>query len=694
MPLLEVYAAQMKNPIGAGRFGTLSAGRESFRNASHEAEKVINKHPYPLQRLIPNRMLFKGAALKSLLWSAVGSIGLCLLLVQLWLIAGLLIDQGGLELTDEELPLVKSLTAEVKLPVTDSPNQFSNSGILPSVWRARTCPCGVMLATAYERIPPLQSNNRALAFLTLCTAVTGGFISLVYSRGRTHALRAAVEMTKQERRAMHRQTLRLGPSEIQESRNGELQTLFSADMDDLQAGLSQWILRLGREPLKMLLLAGLAIAAAPLEAVAVLLLSAGCWLLIAWQHRQGDSQAVLGKSRAEEKLRLLAESLRTTRLVRGYGKEMEAFEEEQFQQQLTRLSDETTSWLRQDWVQRWGLSTIAAFVGSVILLFVGHQVLKADSGLTLPSAVLMLSAVGCMHVSLRNLWNLRRDVTAAAHVATRIEKYLSQAPSIGQAVGAKFLQPLSKSLVFDNVSCESPDRRALLAGCSFQIKAGSQIAIVSTDPWEARAIAYLLPRFIEPGSGQIFIDGEDIAWVTLESLRAEAIMVSARDPFFTGTVLENIRCGSGQYSLQEVTEAAKLTHAHNFILKLPQGYETVIGEHGEQLDQGQSFRMGLARAVLRNPALLILEEPNEPMDEGTKSLLDDAYNRIVRGRTVIFLPHRMSTLRRADEIILLHKGTVEAMGNHAALVKASPLYRHWEYLNFNVFRHELEPQNV
>jgi ATP-binding cassette subfamily B protein len=143
-----------------------------------------------------------------------------------------------------------------------------------------------------------------------------------------------------------------------------------------------------------------------------------------------------------------------------------------------------------------------------------------------------------------------------------------------------------------------------------------------------------------------------------------------------------------------VTEAAKKTHAHNFILRLQQGYETVLGEHGEQLDAGQAFRLGLARAVSRNPALMIIDEPDDALDADAKSLLDDAYNRITRDRTVLFLPTRLSTLRRADRIVVIHRGRVEAIGPYSHLVKESPLYRHWEYVRFNEFRHELEPEPV
>ncbi|TWU12020.1 putative multidrug export ATP-binding/permease protein [Symmachiella macrocystis] len=654
---------------------------------------VITKHPHPLERLVSRKMLFQGQALRCLLWLTGGSIMLCLMLMFGWLMASVLVDHGRLELTAAEFKQLQSTASPYEIPVGDEVIdnvELADRGILPAVWQARTCVCGKVLAAAHGRIQALQRNSSAVTFLAVMIGLTGALCAMMYSRGRTCAMREAVGITTAQRRAVHRQTLRLAPSALPDHRNGELRTLFSSDMDQLQEGLYYWTLRWAREPVKLILLAVLAIATGPIVAGSVMLLLLGSWLLIAWQKQQGRALRALGKSRAEEKLRLLAESLNTTRLVRGYGKEMEAFEDEQFQQHLAQLSQETTQWMRQDWVQRWGLTMLAAFVGGVVLMFVGNQILNPTRAFSLPSAILLILSIGCMHGPLRNLWNLPRDVADGARVSTRIENYLGRTPHVGQAVGAKFLQPMAKSLIFDNVVFEGSDHESLLNGCSFQVKAGTQVAVVSMDPWEARTVAHLLPRFIEPKSGQILIDGEDVAWVTLDSLRAEAIMVSARDPFFTGTVLENIRCGDTHYSLQDVTDAAKLTHAHNFILKLPLGYETVIGEHGEQLDPGQVFRLGLARAVLRDPALLIIEEPEEPMDEGAKSLLDDAYNRIRSGRTIIYLPHRMATLRRADEIIVLHKGQVAAMGNHAALVKSSSIYAHWEYSNFNTFRHKVE----
>ena len=329
---------------------------------------------------------------------------------------------------------------------------------------------------------------------------------------------------------------------------------------------------------------------------------------------------------------------------------------------------------------------------AIVLFLVGSKVLQNPEEFSFASALLLLVTIACMHRPLEGLFNLPADCEDASLAADRIYRYLDRIPEVSQAVGAKFLQPLSKSLQFEQVKYSLPNKQPLLDGLDLKIQSGEVVAIVSLNPLESRAFAYLLPRFIEPDSGRILVNGEDIAWGTLESLRAEAIYVGGKDPFFTGTVLENVTCGHSTYSLQDVTEAAKTTHAHNFVVKLSQGYETVLGEHGEQLDAGQAFRLGLARAVLRDPSLLIIEEPTSPLDEDTKSLLEDAYNRITRDRTVIFLPSRLSTLRRTDRIIILHDGRVESIGKYAELVKTSQLYRHWEYVRFNEFRRATETQ--
>ena len=162
--------------------------------------------------------------------------------------------------------------------------------------------------------------------------------------------------------------------------------------------------------------------------------------------------------------------------------------------------------------------------------------------------------------------------------------------------------------------------------------------------------------------------------------------MGGNDPVFSATVLENITAGQSDISKQDAIEACKITHAESFIRQLPQGYETELGTDAVALDVGQVFRLSLARAIARKPALLVVQEPTEALDNETKTMLDDTNQRICSGRTVIFLPTRLSTVKKCDRVVVIHNGRVAADGKHDELVKTSEVYRHWEYMRFNVFR--------
>jgi ATP-binding cassette subfamily B protein len=202
---------------------------------------------------------------------------------------------------------------------------------------------------------------------------------------------------------------------------------------------------------------------------------------------------------------------------------------------------------------------------------------------------------------------------------------------------------------------------------------------------EKHALVYLIPRFLDPSSGEILIDGHNLRWVTLDSLRVQVGMLLQHNLVFNDSVANNIGCGDQTYTLPKIIEAAKVAHAHQFIQKLPKGYQTLIGEQGHYLNAAETFRIALARAILRDPALFIIEEPATPLEEETKDLVDDTLARVLPGRTVIFLPHRNSTIRSCDRVYLLNNGQVEAAGDHREMLTQSELYRHLQYMEFNVF---------
>ena len=408
------------------------------------------------------------------------------------------------------------------------------------------------------------------------------------------------------------------------------------------------------------------------------------YVLEALAHRF-EQRDRLARDRATDELELLSAGLGKSRLVLAYG--MEEAEQERFLKTLKRYYERIGDVVRGQRMHRLLSRLTILGIALVILYFViGDRVLR-QSGYALPlaDAVMICASLIYLAFPLRRLLALRSLRTEVAVDAGHVHRYIDRVPQVGQAVGARFLEPLSRVLQFDSVSYADASG-PLLQNLDLKVPAGEVIALVSSDPAEARALAWMVPRFIEPSSGRVLIDGEDIAWVTLESLRAEAVFVDGDQPYFTGTVLENLTCGETSYSPQQATEAAKLTHAHKFILELPAGYETQLGEHGEQLTPGQAFRLSLARAALRKPALLIIEEPRAPMDGDDKALIEDAYTRLLRGRTAVILPTRLTTVKRADRVVFVSQGRVAATGTQESLVRSSPLYRHWEYTQFNEFR--------
>jgi ATP-binding cassette subfamily B protein len=260
--------------------------------------------------------------------------------------------------------------------------------------------------------------------------------------------------------------------------------------------------------------------------------------------------------------------------------------------------------------------------------------------------------------------------------ADSIMEYLERRGEAAEAVDAEYLPGLTTRLEFRGVKVEEPGTgRALLENVTFAVPAGARVAIVGPDPLEKRTLIDLIPRFIDPTAGEIRIEDKNIRWVTHESLRGQVAVVMEDDWIFTDTVATNIGCGDPTVNLPQIIEAAKLAHAHQFIEKLPYGYETVVGAHGHSLKLGERFRLSLARALVRDPSILIIEEPTGPVDEDTLALLDDTMERASAGRTIIFLANRLSTLRAVDRVFLLKEGHLEASGSHRDLWQNNEYYR-------------------
>jgi ATP-binding cassette subfamily B protein len=362
---------------------------------------------------------------------------------------------------------------------------------------------------------------------------------------------------------------------------------------------------------------------------------------------------------------------------------MELFNQARVERQLSAYTRSMRRRYRWEAIYQPTLVYLGILAAGLLLYAAGWAIMTDQFSLAalLTLGVTFLSA----YRPLTRWWQQWPIWRQAGQSAQGVFTLLDRRAEVGQAVGAEFLPTLSKLVEFDHVSLKEPgSNRLLLHNVSLQIRTGQRVALVGPDDLEKYALVYLIPRFLDPKEGEIRIDDHDIRWVTLESLRIQVALVMQRELVFNDTVAHNIGGGDPDIALPQIIEAAKIAHAHNFIQRMPNGYETRIGELGKSLTLGEQYRIALARAILRDPALMIIEEPTTALDADTRTMLEDTFARFLPGRTCIFLPHQVSTLQSCDQVFLLHKGRIVADGTHRELLAHNELYRHLHYYEFNL----------
>ena len=530
-------------------------------------------------------------------------------------------------------------------------------------------------------VPPLRNNMGALATLLASALIVAVLISLVAQARRTAIATASHEIAIALRRQIHRQLYRLGESSLPSDGTGPILSLFTREVNDVTAGA---IADLDYVPLVPILFAGLLLFALGISpSASAVLVTLGLLLAIALRvlNRSRDMASVVATREAAVQLCLLQEDFGLIRTVRVHG--MENVDKQRFDDHLEAYGEAEVRRM----IHEPKISPTAGLVIAVTVIlgagFLAASVVRV--GLSPASALLMALVVAAMVRPTLDWLAHRRAIAQAERSAAGIFGYLERKPELHQAGGAMFLPPLKQKISFENVTLESRSGRTLLDGLTVEIPAGKKTSIMAFDEEAKHALVCLIPRLIDPKVGRVRVDGIDLRDATLESVRAQVATVLQTDLVFSDTVIANIALGDPSYDLPRVIQAAKVAHAHHFIAELPLGYDTPIGPLGEYLKPDQQYRIALARAFLHDPSIVIIEEPSTPLDEDVKSYLDDTVARLAPGRTLIMLPHRLSTIRSSDRVIVLHNGRVESAGTPREVNGESKLYRHLQYIEFNQF---------
>jgi ABC-type multidrug transport system fused ATPase/permease subunit len=375
---------------------------------------------------------------------------------------------------------------------------------------------------------------------------------------------------------------------------------------------------------------------------------------------------------------VVQQGLESMRVVKAFGRQ------DLEQEELSEVSKATVEAALKARRVKALLSPIVSVTVSLCTAFVlwRSSSLILKGAMTAGALTVFLSYLTKFFKPVQDLATMTNTIAQTAVGVERVRAILEANDVIAERPDARNPQSLQGQIKFENVAFAYNQDAPVLTDVNFEIKAGQMVGVVGPTGGGKSTIVSLIPRFYDPSAGRVSVDGVDIRDYKIDGLRNQIAYVLQETVLFRGTVAENIAYGRGCATRDEVIQAAKLANADEFIAKMPQGYDTMVGERGDTLSGGQRQRIGIARALIRNNPILILDEPTAALDTESERLVMEALERLMKGRTVITIAHRLSTIRNSDKIVVLKGGVVAEEGTHDELMAKEGVYAELYHIQF------------
>ncbi len=481
------------------------------------------------------------------------------------------------------------------------------------------------------------------------------------------------------RRSVYHHVQRLSLSFHDKGRTGDLISRITSDIDAIQDFISQALLGI---LVNVLTLIGMLAVMFYLDwrfTLIALSVAPPLFFVVYFYTRRIKQASRAVRKKESEIVSIAQEVLSSIRVVKAFSRE--DYEQERFERQSLE-SVETALQARSLKAKLAPVVQIIVAVGTCLVLWYGTRLVLSGE-LSTGSLLVFLIYLGKMYKPMRELSKMADTLSKTAVGFERIQEVVDTEREVKNLKGARRAPRFQGDIEFSHVDFGySPDSQTL-RDVNFRIKAGQVAAFVGPTGAGKTTIASLVARFYDPTKGEVRIDGHDVRSYRLKSLRQQIAFVLQESVLFRAPIWQNIAYGKPEASRAEIISAAKLANADEFIVQMPEGYDTIVGERGATLSGGQRQRIAIARAIIRNAPILIMDEPTSDLDSASEELVFDALGRLMEGRTSIVIAHRLTTVRKADIIFVLDKGSIVEQGTHEQLLKQGGLYAELHGIQFH-----------